>query len=51
MNKKTSEELAVFGGRPIFEEFKSTSNLLKPDVEKFLRVLKKLRPFLEAINI
>jgi len=40
MNKKTSEELAVFGGRPIFEEFKSTSNLLKPDVEKFLNYSK-----------
>lgn len=40
MNKKISEELVVFGGRLIFEEFKFILNLFKLDVEKFLNYLK-----------
>ncbi len=30
------EELAIFGGSSLFERAKSTSNLLQPDIEKFL---------------
>lgn len=36
MIKKVSDDLAIFGGLPTFSEYKSTSNLLKPNVEKFL---------------
>jgi len=34
--KNSVDELAVFGGSPLFDIPISTSNLLKPDVEKFL---------------
>lgn len=36
MNKITIDDLAILGGKSLFSEFKSTSNLLKPDIEKFL---------------
>lgn len=35
-NKNNVEELALFGGAPLFEVPKPTSNLVRPDFEKFL---------------
>lgn len=35
--KTTAAELAVFGGEPLFSVPKSTSNLVGPDFERFLR--------------
>lgn len=35
-DKNSVEELAIFGGACLFETPKSTSNLLKPDFEKFM---------------
>lgn len=40
MAKKYVEDLAIFGGNVLFPVAKSTSNLLKPDIEKFLRYSK-----------
>lgn len=40
MNKKKISELAIFNGNKIFTTFKSTSNLLKPDINKFLNYSK-----------
>jgi dTDP-4-amino-4,6-dideoxygalactose transaminase len=40
VNKISVDELAVFGGESIFSIPKSTSNLLKPDIEKFLNYSK-----------
>lgn len=34
--KKNTKDLALFGGAPLFDEPKSTSNLLQPDLERFL---------------
>ena len=35
--KQSVFDLAVFGGRPMFDIPKSTSNLLQPDIQRFLR--------------
>ncbi|HYG52250.1 MAG TPA: hypothetical protein VD905_15170, partial [Flavobacteriales bacterium] len=32
--------LAIFGGPPVFDKPRSTSNLIKPDKDTFLRYLK-----------
>lgn len=34
--KQTVADLASFGGASLFEEIRSTSNLVRPDIEKFL---------------
>lgn len=34
--KKTVSDLALFGGRKLFERPRSTSNLVQPDIERFL---------------
>lgn len=39
--KRTLNELAVFGGEPLFAEIKSTSNLVQPDRETFFSYLEK----------
>ncbi|MEO8331742.1 MAG: aminotransferase class I/II-fold pyridoxal phosphate-dependent enzyme [Gallionella sp.] len=39
-NKSSIEELAIFGGSRLFAIPKSTSNLVRPDVEKFLQYSK-----------
>lgn len=36
MSKRSVDELAVFGAPPLFEVPRSTSNLVRPDVERFL---------------
>jgi len=36
VTKSTLAELAVYGGTPVFAEIRSTSNLVTPDVERFL---------------
>ena len=36
LRKTTVDELALFGGEPLFLAPKSTSNLLRPDIDKFL---------------
>jgi dTDP-4-amino-4,6-dideoxygalactose transaminase len=36
MTKHSVENLALFGGEPLFQTTKSTSNLVKPDFERFL---------------
>lgn len=41
MTKKKINDLAIFGGDALFSECKSTSNLLKPDIEKFLNYSKE----------
>jgi dTDP-4-amino-4,6-dideoxygalactose transaminase len=35
-NKKAISDLAAFGGEPVFDQVRSTSNLVRPDIEKFL---------------
>jgi dTDP-4-amino-4,6-dideoxygalactose transaminase len=35
-NKKAISDLAAFGGEPAFDQVRSTSNLVRPDIEKFL---------------
>lgn len=40
MNKSSIHELALFGGPKMFPRPVSTSNLVKPDVEQFLALLK-----------
>lgn len=40
MNKSRIHELALFGGHKMFPRPVSTSNLVKPDVEQFLALLK-----------
>jgi dTDP-4-amino-4,6-dideoxygalactose transaminase len=37
MQKRTVDDLAVFGGRRLFERSLSTSNLLQPDIKKFFK--------------
>jgi len=34
-NKREVAELALFGGAPLFEQYRSTSNLVPPDADKF----------------
>ncbi len=37
MNEKTGpDDFALFGGGPLFDSIRSTSNLVRPDLEKFL---------------
>jgi dTDP-4-amino-4,6-dideoxygalactose transaminase len=36
MTKASVENLALFGGNPLFQTTKSTSNLVKPDFERFV---------------
>ncbi|MBW8028553.1 MAG: aminotransferase, partial [Ferrovum sp.] len=38
--KKGIEDLALFNGKPAFAVPRSTSNLLQPDIEKFLEYSK-----------
>lgn len=41
MNNKTcAKELAIFGAGKLFDNPKSTSNLVQPDIEDFLRYSK-----------
>lgn len=40
--KINRSDLAIFGGEPLFKESKSTSNLVKPDVNSFLSYSKKM---------
>ena len=40
-NKKNINDLALLGGSPVFSKIRSTSNLVKPDVEIFLKYTKK----------
>ena len=40
--KNNMHDLAIFGGEPLFKESKSTSNLVKPDVNSFLSYSKKM---------
>jgi len=35
-NKHAVTDLALFGGPPLFDEVRSTSNLVRPDIDKFL---------------
>lgn len=39
--KKHYSDLALFGGLPVFSTIRSTSNLVKPDIERFLSYAKK----------
>jgi dTDP-4-amino-4,6-dideoxygalactose transaminase len=41
MIKDSIEKLALFGGDPLFKKSKSTSNLVKPNFERFLEYSKK----------
>ncbi len=41
MNKHSISDLAMFGGAPLFDEIKSTSNLVQPDQEKFFDYIKQ----------
>ncbi len=36
INKKTASDLAHLGGTPLFDRPRSTSNLVQPDIERFL---------------
>jgi dTDP-4-amino-4,6-dideoxygalactose transaminase len=41
-NKKTISDLALFGGNPVFEEIKSTANLVRPDEKNFFNYAKTI---------
>ena len=37
--KHTINDLALFGGQPAFDSVRPISNLLRPDIERFLKNL------------
>lgn len=39
--KKSVDDLALFGGKPVFSTIRSISNLVTPDIDAFLSYLKK----------
>ena len=41
MNKSDISDLVLFGGQPLFDEIKSTSNLVQPDPAKFFKYARK----------
>ncbi len=41
MNKVKITDLVIFGGQPLFDQVKSTSNLVQPDPEKFFQYARK----------
>lgn len=41
MNKERISDLAIFGGSPLFDEIKSTSNLVQPDAKNFFSYAKQ----------
>jgi len=41
VNKREVSDLVLFGGAPLFDEIKSTSNLVQPDPKKFFEYARK----------
>ena len=42
MKKKAIHDLSLFGGPPIFDNVRSTSNLVRPEIENFLSYSHKI---------